>query len=456
MPMSRKLGYPPAAVSVVLPPVSVPVLALMVLSALTAACSGGVDVESAGGSDVDSAANSTAGADSDSASDSIDNTAAPNIEHDRLFIIGQDLHAIRGYVSSNCCLPPDGATAYLDFYDLLRADADFGGMGLDLQGEPYDKEADWGSGPANAYKAATEFDVQWLAIGLSITENEHPGGLDELVAGKRDAEIRQLARFAAALAAADVTILLRIGYEFDGAWNRGYDNAPRYIAAYRRIVDGMRAANVTNVQFVWQGAASSTDMVLDGGRHDSIRDWYPGDEYVDWLGLSWFMHPDEKPEIALDFAVLTPRQLSDEIVRLAREVGKPVLIAEAAPQAYDLRDGTTAHHAPVWDGAAGTATRAVSDEQIWHDWFQPLFDYMHANDDVIRGLAYINIRWDAQDMWNAPYESGYWGDTRIEASDAIARRFNAAIIKWRGHGEKVMDAVERKVNARINEWREQQ
>lgn len=346
----------------------------------------------------------------------------------RLFIIGQDLGAIRGYVASDCCVEPDGTTAYVDFYDIRSADGDYGGLGIDLDGVPLDVEADWGSGPNNAYKTATEFNVDFLAIGLSITENEHPGGLDQLVAGERDAEIRQLAAFAKLL---DATVLLRIGYEFDGAWNQGYEDAPRFIAAFRRIVDGMRAADATNVRYVWQGAASTTDVVLDEGRRDNIADWYPGDDYVDWLALSWFMHPDEQPNIEFGFDIPTPRHLGDEILALARQVEKPVLIAEAAPQGYDLRDKTMAHHAPVWDGVAGTEVSEITDEFIWNVWFQPMFDYMAENHDVIRGLAYINVRWDDQEMWGAPYESGYWGDTRVEVNDTIAARFNAAVSAWR-------------------------
>ena len=109
-----------------------------------------------------------------------------------------------------------------------------------------------------------------------------------------------------------------------------------------------------------------------------------------------------------------------------------MLIAEAAPQGYDLRDRTTAHHSPIWDGPSGTAERQLSDAQLWEAWFQPMFDYMNENDDIIRALAYINVRWDDQDLWDAPYESGYWGDTRVEVNEYITRRFNAAITDWRG------------------------
>jgi hypothetical protein len=36
-------------------------------------------------------------------------------------------------------------------------------------------------------------------------------------------------------------------------------------------------------------------------------------------------------------------------------------------------------------------------------------------------------------MWDTPYESGFWGDTRLQASPEIARRFSAAIENWRAN-----------------------
>ena len=82
-------------------------------------------------------------------------------------------------------MEPDGLTAYLDFYDLLKPD-DFGGLGIDAAGNPVELEFSWGSGPNSAYKTATEFGIADIAIGLSITENEHPGGLGKIVSGQHD------------------------------------------------------------------------------------------------------------------------------------------------------------------------------------------------------------------------------------------------------------------------------
>ena len=346
--------------------------------------------------------------------------------HDRLLIVGQDLGAIRGYLGSNCCPRPDGLTAYVDFYDILKP-GDFGGLGIDADGEDAGFDFDWGSGPINAWRTATGFGINGLAIGLSITENEHPGKLARLVDGEFDAEIRQLGRFSNLI---EGPVYLRIGYEFDGAWNHGYQNTQSYIGAWRRIVDVLRQAGVNNVEFVWQASASTTDDVIDG-RHEDITQWYPGDEYVDWMAVSWFLQPRETVEVAGTFVPLTPLELTEEVLDFARQRGKPVMIAEAAPQGINLRERFTANHSPIWDGPAGEDRKAMSDDEIWAHWFAPLFELLDDNRDVLYALAYINVDWDSQAMWGPPYSSGFWGDSRLEVNAEIARRFGEAVEAWK-------------------------
>ena len=125
--------------------------------------------------------------------------------------------------------------------------------------------------------------------------------------------------------------------------------------------------------------------------------------------------------------------MTDELVNFARSRAKPVLIAEASPQGYDLAQNFNANIAPIWDGPSKGDKTDVSDLEIWEAWYAPLFKYMNENDDVIRGIAYINVNWDAQSRWGTPHNEGYWGDSRLEASPEIARRFNQAMIQWRGH-----------------------
>ena len=111
---------------------------------------------------------------------------------DKVFIIGQDLDALRGYYASDCCVQADGTTAYLSLYR-LRDPSDFGGIGYDLEGVTVFPEASWGSGPVGARQSVIEFGVNHLAIGLFIAENDNPDGLSEIVNGDFDAEIVRLA-----------------------------------------------------------------------------------------------------------------------------------------------------------------------------------------------------------------------------------------------------------------------
>lgn len=351
----------------------------------------------------------------------------PALDQAPVFIVGQDLGAIRGYLESGCCPRPDGLTAYLSFFNLRSEPGGYGGIGFDNTGQPLQDEHSWGSGPVDARKTATAFGIPDLAIGLHLIDTVGSGSLDPLIAGEFDANVDKLLKL---FALVEGTVYLRIGYEFDGAWNAAYSDPARYISAYRHIVDRVRSQGADNVQFVWQASASPMDDVLDGGREDIAR-FYPGNEYVDWFAFSWFHHPDATPTARVDHRPATPRELAAEVLAMARAAGKPVMIAEAAPQGFDLDASSRRSISPIWDGDAGTGRREVSADQIWRDWYEPLFRLMMDNREVIRALAYINCNWDAQPMWGPPYAAGYWGDSRLQVNAELAERFSEAVIHWK-------------------------
>jgi len=335
-----------------------------------------------------------------------------------LLIIGQELKAVADYVvQCKSCPTPAGVTTYLGFYDLLSARDGFGGLGEDERGKSA-PDADWGAGKTSAARMLAQHPHSALVVGLDMSNGRRSGGLAEIARGVHDDKIERLAAF---FIAAKRPVYLRIGYEFDGMWNQGYESHETYIAAWRYIVDGLRARAVTNVAFVWQASASPIDDILEQGRHENIRDWYPGASYVDWIGLSWFMPPQSEPR-ASKLMVSSQLELARDVLDLARAEHKPVMIAESTPQGYDLAALTHANISPVWDGPAHDNLVQRSPEQIWREWYLPLFSFIDANRDLIGAFAYINARWDAQPMWGTPYASCYWGDSRIQA--------NAEIKKW--------------------------
>ena len=88
----------------------------------------------------------------------------------------------------------------------------------------------------------------------------------------------------------------------------------------------------------------------------------------------------------------------------AREQGKPVMVAESAPQSNDPASSTY-----------GEGGQPKTPEEIWEERYAPFFNYFHENADVIRAVAYINVHWMCQEMWQAELANNdlYWTDMGI-------------------------------------------
>ena len=248
----------------------------------------------------------------------------------------------------------------------------------------------WGAGPMclECYLKEPAFEKTVVHLALSMeggscerlangaATNEDEPNLDELAAF-----MQKYSHFA---------FLLRPGYEFDGEWN-GYP-AAEYKIAFRRIIDHLRAAEVTNFATVF--ASSKPNLP-----RETWEAYYPGDEYVDWLGYSWWAPAREE-----DAEEGAP-ELPSVAAELAREWQKPILMAEVGPRHYRTGKDET--------------------EKVWA-WYASLFEHIEEYSDVVKGLAIINNHWDPEPMW----KDGDWGDFRLENDPVIAER-------WR---EKVMSA----------------
>jgi hypothetical protein len=84
-------------------------------------------------------------------------------------------------------------------------------------------------------------------------------------------------------------VLVRLLHEFNGDWYpwciaRNDRNTDLYIEAYRRIVDILRNNGAHNVRFVWCPNSISTPQES----WNYFPDAYPGDAYVDFIGLDVF------------------------------------------------------------------------------------------------------------------------------------------------------------------------
>jgi beta-mannanase/cellulose synthase/poly-beta-1,6-N-acetylglucosamine synthase-like glycosyltransferase len=148
--------------------------------------------------------------------------------------------------------------------------------------------------------------------------------LDVIIAGTRDAEIQRLAQVAAAYK--PQVILVRWGHEMELSglypWSA---NSPRhYIDAYRHVVGIFRANGADNVRFVWSPAGS-----------EGLEAFYPGDDVVDYVGLTVLADAEWDAGWAL------PPQSFAELLRPRYDrvagYGKPIYVAELGVSGDDGR-----------------------------------------------------------------------------------------------------------------------
>ena len=211
-----------------------------------------------------------------------------------------------------------------------------------------------------------------LVLGLDVADS-----LADINSGKSDQAIDQ---FLDQVAAIQRPIFLRFGYEFDSAQQR--TDPEQYKQAWIKFNQRLKAKQIANVALVWHSAAEC------GG--DPIEAWYPGDDVVDWIGLSYFA------PAACDFAAV------NAVLNFARQQGKPVMIASAAPQGYDL---SQLSYSP--DGKKVTH---LTSGNLWKGWFQPFFDFVRKNTDIIRAVGYLND-----------------GTAQVQANKGILERWKAEI-----------------------------
>lgn len=110
-------------------------------------------------------------------------------------------------------------------------------------------------------------------------------------AGAYDAYFTQLAR--ALVDAGEGDAVIRLGWEFNGDWfpwaAAGREDA--FVSYWRRVVDAMRSIEGASFEFDWSPSAGSNAM--------DASDAYPGDDYVDYVGLDVYdatQAPVQSPE----------------------------------------------------------------------------------------------------------------------------------------------------------------
>jgi hypothetical protein len=245
---------------------------------------------------------------------------------------------------------------------------------------------DYGSGVQDAVGVTLEGQVPGLQIGLWLNGTT---GCADIMAGKLKAEIDSLMTFLTNESNA-TKVFLRVGYEFDNP-GFGYNSDPAlYTKAYVKIVNSCRfwPACRNKVIFVWHSWGAGLPA------NTTLADFYPGDDVVDWVGVSIFS------QFYQHYPSLGSISTLNNVLDFANFHNKPTMIAESTPfgGVHVLKDP-------------------------WRDWYHPVLKTINAYD--IGMWSYIDCDWDSLSMWNG---TGF-GDSRLAANQTITRLWQKYVLK---------------------------
>ena len=300
----------------------------------------------------------------------------PTAGHTAL-IIGQDYYSIRNYTYA-LGADPFGVMAYTA---LESSTGSLTGLKMPID---YGSGIEWIEGLVDLYAGIS------LQVGLYLV-NVCP----KVLSGELDGNIESLSRY---LRSINNPVYLRVGYEFDSFQN----NYPTdcYIKMFQRIVNLFRTHKTYNVAFVWHSYVEAPRDNI------SVDSWYPGDEYVDWCGLSIFNQPYNcQTQHLCEF------EYADRFLSFCKSRFKPSMIAESTPYGGIYDYGTSSKNrsipsvipnrayiterASTLPSADGKSSSQPTKLDTWSAWFEHVIVYIKKHDikiwSYIEGLGTLLV-----------------------------------------------------------------
>ena len=227
--------------------------------------------------------------------------------------------------------------------------------------------------------------VFWSPWDRPYEQNRGPDkfSLLEIIAGKWDAYIDQWGDAARAFGHPMIVVF---GVEMNGEWfpwsgilygadqwdleKKNWRGPEQFKAAYRHVVDRVRARGVSNIQ--WMFHTNNYSSPLD--TWNFAPSYYPGSDYVDWLGMSVYGQQfTDEPNPDIPSLVDWPYQ---EMCGL--DPKKPIMIAE-------------------W--ATGEFPYAVNEPGIRKpEWIKQGLDLFRTRYPRIKAAVYWHERWQNRDQ----------------------------------------------------------
>ncbi|MBF0523947.1 MAG: hypothetical protein HQK56_02485 [Deltaproteobacteria bacterium] len=159
--------------------------------------------------------------------------------------------------------------------------------------------------------------LSWAPRALHRKENQPEFALRNIIESKFDDYIT---RYARDIKAWNHPLFLRFAHEMNGTWypwseEVNGNRTGEYVRAWRHVHRIFSREGVLNVTWVWCPSRKKAAS-------QNLHKLYPGDEYVDWLGMDGFNDTRERPWRSLE-------TLFEDIYREITKISdKPVMIAE--------------------------------------------------------------------------------------------------------------------------------
>ena len=220
-------------------------------------------------------------------------------------------------------------------------------------------------------------------VGPDSDNTKDPGyTLASIIDGSHDEYID---RFATEVRDLGLPVAIRFAHEMNGNWfpwseETNGNKKGEYVEAWRHVHDRFTAIGATNAIWIW------SPNVVTARPSVRLSPLYPGDDYVDWMGMVGYyrrVYLDDKGNAK---APTFDNTYSGTLAELRSVAVKPIVITELG------------------------ATEVGGNKP---EWIQSLFDGLAANPDVI-GFVWFD-------------HSVNGTDWRIESSDAASSAFAGGI-----------------------------
>ena len=241
-----------------------------------------------------------------------------------------------------------------------------------------------------------------LAFGMPLLPNDHISTLEQGAAGAYDDYFRTAA--STLVANGYGRAIIRLGWEFNIAnfpWAAAKDPSA-WVAYWRRVVGVMRSVPGAEFSFDWN---PTVDGAYAKPGHVPPPEVYPGDDYVDIIGLDvyneWWGDASASPQQRWQHLVEQPYGLAWQ-KQFAAEHGKPMSF-------------------PEWGTGARPDGHGAGDD--------PYFVTQMANWIATNNVAYHDY-WDEQsNTYNAQLSNGQFP----ASADAFRRAFGGGDQDYRPH-----------------------